>query len=113
MFFGSYVLIGLIFSALAAHRAFHVGRDPLIWLVIGLVANLLGFLVLLALPRQEIHALGGVPTGLAKIAATYSPDACPACGAENHPSAPQCSACGGNLVPRVVSEVHRVGSGAS
>lgn len=109
LFFGSYMLIGLIFGALAAHRAFHVGRNPLAWLGIGLLANLPGFLVLLALPKQEVHALGGVPAGLTKIAATYSPEACPACGAENHPSARQCSECGGTLQPRFVSEVQKVG----
>ena len=109
LFFGSYVLLGLTFGALAAHRALHVGRDPLTWLGIGLVANLPGFLGLLALPKQEVHALAGMPTGLAKIASTYSPEACPACGTTNHPSARQCSACGGTLQPRFVSEVQRVG----
>jgi ribosomal protein L40E len=109
LIFGSYVLLGLIFGALAAHRAFHVGRDPLTWLGIGLVANLPAFLVLLVLPKHEVHALGGVPGGLGKISATHSPDACPACGAENHPSARQCSSCGGTLQARFVAEVQKVG----
>lgn len=109
LFVGADVLIGLIFGALAAHRAFHVGRKPLTWLAIGLVANLPALLVLLVLPKREVQAVGGVPGGLGKIPATYSPDACPACRAENHPSARQCSACGGTLQPRVVPEVQKVG----
>lgn len=106
---GLYVLTGLIFSALAAHRAFSVGRDPLLWLVVGFLTNIAGFAVLLMLPRQEVHALAGVPAGLGKVAATYSPEACPACGAENHPSARVCSGCGGALTPRIVSEAQRAG----
>ncbi len=113
LYFGSYILIGLIFGALAAHRAFHVGRNPLAWLGIGLAVNLPGFIILLALPKQQVHALAGVPAGLAKIALTYSPEACPACGAENHPSARRCSGCGSNLTPRVVSEVQKAGLRAS
>ena len=106
---GSYVLIGLIFSALAAHRAFSVGRDPLLWLVVGFLTNIAGFAVLLILPRQELHALSGVPGGVGKVASTYSPEACPTCGAENHPSARNCSGCGGALIPRLVSEAQRAG----
>jgi hypothetical protein len=109
LFFGSYMLLGLIFGALAAHRAFSVGRDPLSWLVIGFLTNIFGFAILLALPRQEVHALGGVPAGLTKVAATYAPESCPACGAENHPSARVCSGCGGALAPRIVSEAQKAG----
>ena len=104
---GSYILVGLIFGALTAHRAFSVGRDPLLWLAVGFLTNIAGFAVLLALPRQEVHALAGVPAGLGKVAATHSPVACPACGAENHPSARVCSGCGGALTPRIVSEVQK------
>lgn len=74
---GSYILLGLIFGALAAHRAFSVGRDPLLWLVVGFLTNITGLAVLLALPRREVHALGGVPAGLAKVAATYAPEVLP------------------------------------
>jgi hypothetical protein len=112
LFFGSYILLGLIFGALAAHRAFGVGRDPLAWLAAGFVTNVIGYTILLSLPRQEVHALAGVPTGLGKVASTYSPEACPACGAENHPSARICSGCGGALAPRVVSDVQRAGLSA-
>jgi hypothetical protein len=112
MIFGSYILLGLIFSALAAHRSFSVGRDPLVWLAVGFVTNVIGYAVLLVLPRQEVHALAGVPSGLGKVAATYSPEVCPSCGAENHPSARACSGCGGTLAPRVVSEAQSAGFSA-
>jgi ribosomal protein L40E len=106
---GAYVLLGLIFGALAAHRAFSVGRDPRLWLAVGFLTNVVGYVALLALPRQEVRALAGVPAGLTKVAATYSPETCPACGAENHPSARHCSACGGTLQARFVAEVQKVG----
>jgi len=109
LFLGLYVLTGLLFGALAAHRALSVGRNPLVWLAVGLVATLPGFLVLLALPKGEVNGLAGVPSGLAKIATTYAPAVCPACGTENHPSAVKCMGCGGNLSPKMTSEVARVG----
>jgi len=112
LFLGLYVLTGLLFGALAAHRAFSVGRNPLAWLAVGLAANLPGFLVLLALPRGEVKGPAGVPSGLAKIATTYPPAACPACGTENHPSAVKCLGCGSNLSPKMTSEVARVGLGS-
>ncbi len=106
---GTYVLAGLIFGALAAHRALSVGRSPIFWLAVGFLTNIVGFVVLLALPRMQIVTAAGVPAGLAKVSATYSPEACPRCGAENHPSARACSRCGARLTPRVVSEVKKAG----
>lgn len=106
---GTYTLVGLIFSALAAQRAFNAGRNPLIWLVIGFLASIAGFAVLLALPKRAINAPAGVPAGLSKVAATYSPETCPACGAGNHPSARVCSGCGATLAPQVESEVQKAG----
>jgi hypothetical protein len=109
LYFGFYMLAGLVFAAVAAHRAFHVGRRPLVWLALGLVGNLPAYAVLLALPKREVRALAGIPAGLGKIASTYSPQACPQCGAENHPSARECSACGTKLNPTLESEAARVG----
>ena len=110
LYFGFYVLAGLVFGGLAAHRAFHVGRRPLAWLALGLVGNLPAYVVLLALPRRQARALGGIPPGLGKIASTYAPQACPQCGGENHPSARQCSVCGAKLNPTMESEAARVSS---
>ena len=109
LYFGFYVLAGLIFGALAAHRAFHVGRRPLVWLVLTLAGNLPAYAVLLALPKCQVRALAGIPPGLGKIASTYSPQACPKCGTENHPSARQCSGCGAKLNPTMESETARAG----
>jgi len=109
LMFGCYVLLGLIFSALAAHRAFSVGREPLTWLAIGFLTNIFGYAALLTLPRREVRALEGIPSGLGKVAATYAPEVCPACGAQNHPSARVCSLCGKSLAPHVESEVQKAG----
>jgi hypothetical protein len=109
LYFGLYMLAGLIFAAQAAHRAFHVGRRPLVWLALGLVGNLPAYAVLLALPKCKVRALVGIPPGLGKIASTYSPQPCPKCGTENHPSARQCSGCGAKLNPTMESEAARVG----
>lgn len=104
---GAYVLAGLIFGAFSAHRALSVGRNPMLWLAVGFLTNVVGFVVLLTMPRMRILAPSGVPAGLAKVSATYSPEACPRCGAENHPSARACSRCGAALAPRVGSEVEK------
>ncbi len=110
LYFGFYVLAGLVFGGLAAHRAFHVGRRPLAWLALGLVGNLPAYIVLRVLPKRAVRAVGGIPPGLGKIASTFAPQACPKCGAENHPSARQCSACGAKLNPTMESEAARVSS---
>lgn len=105
---GLYVLVGLLFAALSAHRAFERGRSASVWFGVGLLLNLFGYLLLLALPKRPVQLPAGVPAGLRKIAGTYPPQPC-RCGAMNHPSATRCSACGAELTPVVVSEVLRVG----
>ncbi len=106
-FFGIYVLIGLLFGALCAHRALNTGYNPISWFFVGLVLSLLGYLALLTRPKREVVAPAGIPSGLRKIAATYAPAACPKCGTENHPSAAQCLGCGAKLSPQLTSEVSR------
>ncbi len=105
---GIYILTGLIFAALCAHRALQTGQSAVTWFGIGLAINLVGYLWLLTRPRKEVRAPAGIPTGLGKLAATYQPRACPQCGAANHPSASQCSNCGTTLQPTIVSEVEKV-----
>ena len=107
--FGVYVLLGLIFGALSAHRALHAGYSPLAWFGLGFLLNVIGYAALLARPKREVFAPAGVPAGLGKIAVTYAPQACPHCGYPNHPSASQCLGCGAPLKPAVVAETVRVG----
>jgi ribosomal protein L40E len=106
---GLYVLIGLVFAALSAHRAFSVGCRPLGWFALGFFFNVAAYLVLMSRPRREVRGLGEIRGGLGKIASTFSPEPCPRCGASNHPSAAQCSACRATLQPKFRSEVERAG----
>jgi len=106
---GLYVLLGLVFAAICAHRALHVGYSPWAWFWLGLVLNAFAYLLLLTRPKREVRAPAGVPLGLGKIAATHAPQRCPKCGAFNHPSALRCLGCGASLSPGVESEVSRVG----
>ena len=106
---GLYVLLGLVFAGICAHRALHNGHSPGVWFGLGLVLNAFAYLLLLSRPRQEVRAPAGVPVGLGKIAATHAPQRCPRCGAFNHPSAVQCLACSASLSPGVESEVRTVG----
>ncbi len=104
---GLYILLGLLFAALCAHRALSAGRNPVAWFAAGMVINVLGYLWLLTRPRQL--AAAGVPSGLGKVATTYGPLPCPGCGASNHPAAGRCAACGNKLQSVVSSEVEKVG----
>ncbi len=104
-----YVLLGLVFAAVCAHRALHTGYSAGAWFGLGLVFNAVAYILLLTRPKREVHAPAGVPLGLGKIAATHAPQRCPNCGALNHPSAGKCLGCGASLSPRVESEVRRAG----
>ena len=106
---GLYVLLGLIFAALCAHRALQSGRNPAGWFAAGMFLNVLGYVLLLTRPRLEIQAPCGVPAGLAKLPTTYAPKQCPKCKETNHPGAEKCASCGENLKPVVKSEVARAG----
>jgi len=106
---GLYVLFGLVFAAICAHRALHTGHSPGVWLGLGLVLNVFAYILLLTRPKREVRAPAGVPLGLGKIAATHAPQGCPKCGAFNHPSATRCLGCGASLSPEVESEVERIG----
>jgi hypothetical protein len=101
---GLYVLVGLIFAALCAHRALHAGHSPAAWFAAGLILSVFAYLALLTRSKRAVSAPGGVPRGLHKVAATYSPEPCPACGHLNHPSARRCLGCGGMLAPKISSE---------
>ena len=106
---GLYVLLGLVFAALCAQHALSAGRNPVTWFVLGMGLNAIGYLLLLTRPKLEVHAPGGVPEGLVKVATTFAPLPCPNCGGMNHPAANQCAACRGKLQPVEVSEVGKAG----
>jgi hypothetical protein len=66
----------------------------------------LGFAALLAVVALALRYHGVIhpPAGMWKVPLTNSPVGCGACGAGNHPSARECSSCGGRLSPAVTSE---------
>jgi hypothetical protein len=105
---GIYVLLGLVFGAFCAYRAVNHALKPWPWFLAGFFLNLLGFLALVTRPAGESSA-AGLPPGLVKVPATYSPRVCPRCGKMNHPSATSCVGCGNKIEPLVTSEVTRVG----
>jgi hypothetical protein len=107
-FTGLYILVGLGFAALCAHRAMHTGYPPVPWFFAGLFFTALAYLGLLTRPRRAVFAPGGIPRGLGKFPATLPSRPCPGCGAMNHPAAAKCSGCGGKLEPRIESEAARV-----
>jgi hypothetical protein len=106
---GLYVLLGLGFGALCAHRALSTGRSPAAWFGAGLALNVLAYLWLLTRPRRAIGAPWGVPEGLAKMPVTYAPQPCPNCQRMNHPAADRCADCGRKLQPAQSSEVGKAG----
>ncbi len=103
---GIWLAVGLVSAAISTHLALRKGLPPVTWFAIGLATNLFGLLLLL---RHRAEADVSLPPHLAKIPTTLNPVECPACRAENHPSAKQCSACGAQLNPTAVSEVERSG----
>ncbi len=105
---GLYVLVGLGFAALGAHRALHTGHSPVFWFFAGLFFTAFAYLVLLTRAKRDVYAPGGIPRGLGKFAATMPPQKCPECGANNHPAAAKCAGCGCKLEPRFPSEAARV-----
>jgi len=62
------------------------------------------------LNRSASPAGDPIPAGLAKIPSTRAPQACPLCGATNHPAASQCLECKAPLRPDFPSEVSRLKS---
>jgi hypothetical protein len=109
---GLYVLAGLVFGALCAHRALQAGRSAPAWFGAGLALNVIAYVWLLTRPRLATGSPGGVPEGLGKMPATFAPQPCPSCGRMNHPAASQCADCGATLQPAVSSEVGKAGLGA-
>ena len=108
MWFGLYVLVGLIFAGACGFLAVERARAPLLWFLLGLVINVVALLLLLARGKgQLVAAPEGIPAGLCKVPVTRAPARCPSCGQENHPTAEECPGCGAALTPRGEAEVRR------
>lgn len=103
MWFGVYVLAGLICGGLSAHLAVRTGFSPAGWFLLGFL--LLAGPCLYLRRRSPRPGTRCPPPGMAKPLTTLQPVACPACGAANHPSASRCLACGGRMEPQAPSEV--------
>jgi hypothetical protein len=106
---GLYVLVGLIFAALSAHRAVNSGRSAGTWFAAGLALNAFGYLLLLTRSRQPAQGPEGLAGVLGKVPVTARPLPCSHCGRMNHPSAERCADCGGQLHPSLTSEVEKTG----
>ena len=109
---GMYVLLGLAFSAVCAHRALNTGQAPVLWFLVGFFFNAFGYLALLLRSVDQKAAAPAKYSGVVKIPSTAEPQSCPDCNALNHPSAAECSRCGSLLAPASVSEVTRAGAGS-
>ncbi len=109
LWFGGYVLIGLVFAALCGYLAVSRSLSPLPWFFAGLAGNVAALAVLLATRRGDASALpAGVPAGLAKVPVTHAAMPCPGCSEANHPAASRCSGCGAALAPAFEPETARV-----
>jgi hypothetical protein len=100
---GLYVLFGLVFAALCAHRALDAGQPVARWFLAGLFLNLFAYLALRV--RSSDQESSNRYAGVVKIPATVEPVLCSACDGLNHPSAAKCSKCGEQLQPLMNSEV--------
>lgn len=101
--FGCWVLLGLLCGATCGHLAHPRGRPAAAWFAAGFVFNVIAVAALLAGPRP----IGAAPPGLGRIPGTAAPEACPGCGAANHPLARRCAGCGRTLAPVSTSEAAR------
>ncbi len=109
LWFGGYVLAGLLCSASCAYIAVCKGLTPLRWFFAGLFGNVAGLGLVMFVPRGDAATLpAGIPVGFAKVPTTRAPAACPSCGVANHPSAARCSDCHMALTPTVAAETGRV-----
>ncbi len=111
LYFGFYVLAGLVCAAVCGYLAVSRGLAPIPWFFAGLVGNVVAVLVLLVMaPKTDpAAAVAGIPDGLAKVPTTREPLACASCGHLNHPSAVACSHCDQPMQPLAQSEMARLG----
>ncbi len=105
LWFGVYVLLGLVCAAVCGALAVGRGLAPIPWFFAGLAGNVAALFVLFVTGKRSPDA----PTSsrLTKIPTTHAPVACGQCSAANHPSATACSGCGETLRPAYEAEAVR------
>jgi len=109
LYFGIYVLIGLLAAAICGYLAVSRGMTPAPWFLAGLFFNVIALVALLASKRGNVEAFpAGIPSGLSKVPTTRAPSECGACGASHHPAASRCGSCGAALNPSIEPETARV-----
>lgn len=99
---GLWVLLGLFFGGLCAHRAVRLRRSPAACFLLGFFFSVPAYVYVCS--RKPATDAARIPEGLRKVPATRDPAPCPACGHDNHPSARQCTSCGAALEPLAPSE---------
>ncbi len=114
LFFGLYVLVGLVSSALCGYLAISRALPPLPWFFAGLFGNVAAIAVLLTTQQGDLKASpAGIPRGLAKVPTTHNPAPCPNCRYQNHPSVQHCGRCQTSLTTGYESEVARAHKGGA
>lgn len=109
LYFGLYVVAGLVAGALCAYVAISRGRAGLPWFVAGLLGNVAAVVMILTRSPVATGTLPEkIPPGLRKVPLTHSPVPCPDCSHPNHPAAHRCAGCGVALQPTATAEVFRV-----
>ncbi len=109
LYFGFYMLAGMIFGGLCGFQALGKGLDPQFWFLIGLFFNVIAYVMISTTPKGDLSGLpAGVPAGFGKIPSTVLPIQCPHCDQKVHPSARYCSGCQVKLEPKIESETSRI-----
>ncbi len=92
---GIYILVGLVFGALTVQKALAKRYRPGLWFFMGLLFNVLAYIVILSKGEASLSEQEEVSTELFR---STQPVLCPECGIENHPSAQSCTECQSPLV---------------
>lgn len=106
LWFGFYILSGLIFGGLSGYVAVSKGLPPHLYFFIGFFLSVAGYVYVLT---RASSVNQNVPAGLTKVPETYAPAPCEKCGYANHPAAKTCAGCGTRLHPALASDMDRLG----
>ena len=103
---GYFMLLGLVFGGATSYLAIQKGGNPWSGFLLGLLLNIVGFIIIFMKPRQKVQFSSA---GLTKVPKTRHEIVCPECGHSNHPSAKKCIECGQKIKSTIRSEVQAVG----